>query len=190
MTNPSPALPFVFVDYTVDPAQQLAKDIFERENPHSQNIIIWCESRADIASIRQNLIRQAQIKQVRGFKLPAICTLQDWVWQQDAPEQAIVNETHKQLILVDAIRQKAGFFKSNNYWTLASELIGLFNECTLAQIPLDQGEQYLQQLLSHGYGLASQQSNNVSRESEIVHQLWLAYQQQLSARNLIDPVAY
>ena len=190
MTSPSSALPFVFVDYSVDPVQQLAEGIFALGKKDVHDITIWCESRAGIPSVRLSLVNEAHTRHIRGFKLPDICTLQDWVWQQATPKDVIVNETHKQLILVDAIRQKAGLFQSNNAWALAAELTNLFNECTLAQIPLEQGEEYFHELLTRGYGLPKQQSHSTSRESEIVYQLWLAYQQQLSARHLLDPVAY
>ena len=189
MTIPSTVLPFVFVDYTVEPAQALAKDLIKSDNLATHQVTIWCESRAEIHAIRQRLIQYARSKPTRGFKLPAICTLQDWVWQQATPDHTIVNDTNKQLVLVNAIRQKSGIFKSNNYWTLASELIALFNECTLAQIPLEQGEAFFQTLLSNGYGL-TQQSQNISKESEIVYQLWLAYQEEISASDWIDPLAH
>ncbi len=117
-------------------------------------------------------------------------TLEDWVWQQEAPIGNVLSESNKQLILVDALRNSANLFQTNNVWPLAKELVNLFNECAQAQIPLHEGEQALQEKLTNSYRYPNVNTSNISRESDIVYRLWLAYRDQIDARGAVDPVEY
>ncbi|MEM8844857.1 MAG: PD-(D/E)XK nuclease family protein [Pseudomonadota bacterium] len=180
-------LPFIFVEHSKNPLDALTLDVFNLKNS-SNNLIILCESRADIHNIRLQLIRQAQTKNIKSFQLPDINSMQDWVWQQARSSKPILSEYHKQLLLVDAIRQSKSIFKTNNLWAVSKELISLFNECTLAQIPLELGESSFRELLNSSYGLSKQDLHSISKESEIIYKLWLAYQDQIKAGNLIDPI--
>lgn len=187
------ALPFVFVDYASSPQDALAKDIVRLERPNPSDLsryIIWCDTRAQIHNIKLNLTHAAKAIGIQQLLLPTITTLEDWVWQQEAPAQTPISETNKRLILVDAIRQSPSLFQTNNAWPLAKELVNLFNECTLAQIPLQAGEQALNEILQKSYRHPDTDVSNISRESEIVYRLWQAYRQQLEARSWIDPIEH
>lgn len=186
-------LPFVFVDYATHPLDALAKDIIalEKSNPSDlSQITIWCESRAVIHTIKLRLLDAAQAANINGLLFPNITMLQDWIWQQQTPDQVLISETNKQLLLVEAIRHSPGLFQTNNAWPLAKELVSLFNECTLAQIPLSDGIEALREVLLKGYNFPQSAAENISRESEIVYQLWQAYREQIEARQWIDPIDY
>ena len=185
------ALPFVFVDYASNPVDALANDLIalEKSNPSDlSHYTIWCDSRSVIHTIRQAILRVARTANLNSLLLPNILTLQDWVIQQNTPDKALISETNKQLLLVEAIRQSPGLFQTNNAWPLAKELVALFNECTLAQVPLDDGEAELHKALLKSYEFPTANIDNISRESEIVYRLWQAYREQIDARNWIDPI--
>ncbi len=186
-------LPFVFVDYASSPLTALSEDVIalEKTNPSDlSQYTIWCESRAQIHTIKLGLIKAGKAAGIEHLLLPTIITLQDWVWQQASPELSLISETNKQLLLVEAIRQSPTLFQTNNAWPLAKELVNLFNECTLAQVPLDEGEATLRIALQNSYAYLATDTTNISRESEIVYRLWQAYHEQIQARGWTDPIDY
>ena len=187
------SLPFVFVDYASSPYDALAKDIVAREKPNPSDLsqfLIWCESRTQIHTMTLSLVNAGKAAGIGHLLLPNIITMQDWIWQQATPNLPAISETNKQLLLVEAIRQSPTLFQTNNAWPLAKELIGLFNECTLAQVPLHASEQTLRQTLQDSYQYPETDAGNISRESEIVYRLWQAYREQLQAGGWLDPIDY
>jgi len=186
-----PALPFVFVDYATNPLDALARDLIALEKPNPCDLTqftLWCDSRSVIHTMKLKLLAAANSANINSLLLPNITTLQDWVYQQSTPDKALISETNKQLLLVEAIRHSPGLFQTNNAWPLAKELVNLFNECTLAQIPLDDGEAALREVLLKSYQFPVANIENISRESEIVYRLWKAYREQIQAREWIDPI--
>lgn len=187
------ALPFVFVDYASSPEDALAEDIIklDRANPADlSQTLIWCGSRTEIHRIKLSLMRAAKSQGIAQLILPSIMPLEDWVWQQAAPTQRIISEDSKQLILVEALRGSINLFQTNNPWPLAKELVDLFNECTQALIPLNEGQQAFNLTLQKSYRYTNKDTSNISRESEIVHRLWIAYHEEIEARDCIDPIHY
>ena len=185
------SLPFVFVDYGISPYDALAQDVVNRERPNPADLsqyLIWCESAGQTHTIKLSLINAAEAAGIKQLLLPTIVSLQDWLWQQAAPEGTVLSESAKQLLLVEAIRQSPTLFQLNNAWPLAKELVNLFNECSLAQVPLGNGEDNLRNILLSSYQYPTANIENISRESEIVYRLWLAYKDQIQANDWIDPV--
>ncbi len=189
--NNDSALPFVFVDYAINPLDALARDLIALKKPNPCDLTqftLWCDSRSVIHTMKLKLLAAAKAANIDSLLLPNITTLQDWVYQQSTTDKALISETNKQLLLVEAIRHSPGLFQTNNAWPLAKELVNLFNECTLAQIPLDDGETALREVLLKSYEFPVANIDNISRESEIVYRLWQAYQEQIQARQWIDPI--
>lgn len=183
-------LPFYFVPASQPPEIALSQDILSHARDALDAVTVWCDSKATSHKLRLALIDQAQQLGLDSIRLPHITTLQDWVWQQSTPAQTIISETSKQLILVAALRQNRSFFQTHNLWQLAEELVSLFNECTLAQVPLDNGSAELNAILIDSYGEHAGERTHISRESEILYRLWLAYQQQIAAYQGLDAVKY
>ena len=138
--------------------------------------------------MKLKLLAAAKSANINSLLFPHITTLQDWITQQNTPQQTLISETNKQLLLVEAIRHSPGLFQTNNAWPLAKELVSLFNECTLAMVPLNNGEQALREILHESYEFPINNIENISRESEIVYQLWQAYREQIQARKWLDPI--
>lgn len=140
--------------------------------------------------MRKAIIKAAQKNHIPGILLPQIFTLQEWLFQRFPPEQALMSDANKQLLLMEAIRQFPALFNTANAWLVTKELVGLFNECTLAQIPLNAGEEKFNSLLSQAYASPFDDLHNISRESEIIYRLWQAYIQQINAKNWLDPIQH
>ncbi|MDW3094251.1 MAG: PD-(D/E)XK nuclease family protein [Gammaproteobacteria bacterium] len=193
VSDDNSALPFVFVDYATNPLDALARDLITLEKPNPSDLsqyTIWCDSRSVIHTMRLKLLAAAKAANINSLLLPTIITLQDWATQQNPPDKPLISETNKELLLVEAIRHSPGLFQTNNAWPLAKELVSLFNECTLAQIPLSDGETSLREALLKSYQFPVANIENISRESEIVYRLWQAYQEQIQARQWTDPVTH
>lgn len=187
------SLPFRFVEYRQHLITTASEEIIDKFASHPAGltqITIWCESRAHSHATRKALIKAAQKKQVGGLLLPQICTMQEWLFQHFPPEQVLMNDADKQLLLMEAIRQFPALFNTANAWQVTKELVGLFNECTLAQVPLSAGEEKFNTLLSQAYASPFDDLNNISRESEIIYLLWQAYTQQINTNNWLDPIQH
>lgn len=192
-TAPPASLAFKFVDYRHNLLATASQDIIaclESQHADLSTVTLWCESNAYAHALRQALLKAAQNIQLASVLLPTITTLRDWLHTLYPADQPLINEANKQLLLMEAIRQFPTLFKTSNAWPVTKELVGLFNECTLAQIPLDDGAEKFGQLLAKGYASPFDDLHNISRESEIIYQLWRAYSQQINAKNWIDPIQH
>ena len=198
-------LPFNLIHHDNDAGEILAQHILDNHfDQHSRafnKITIWCSSRSQIHPLQQTLILQAQKRDIHSITLPEIITLYDWAWQQDHTSSSIISETEKNLILVEALRENRNFFNTHNIWSMANELVKLFNECTLAQVPLESGREALEHALNASYRFDPKNESNsvssdqlsmhhISRESEILYHLWLAYREQIQARGSCDPLEH
>lgn len=187
------SLPFKFVDFRSNLLATASKDIVSAHQSHGadlNNATIWCESHAYAHALRKSLLAAARDMQTPSILLPTIITLRDWLWQRYPADLPLINEANKQLLLMEAIRQFPTLFNTNNAWPVTKELVGLFNECTLAQVPLDAGVDKICDMLTQSYASPFADLHNISRESEIIYQLWQAYNLQINARNWIDPVQH
>lgn len=183
-------LPFHFVSASQPAEHALSLELLANASSQLDAVTIWCANKAVVQALRVALIQRASKLGLESFRLPNITTLADWVWQQSTPSQPIISELNKQLIVVDALRQSGSFFHTHNLWQLADELVGLFNECTLAMIPLNDGYQALDSLLHQSYTNNASSVAHISRESEILYRLWQAYQEQIAVHQGCDSVQY
>lgn len=110
--------------------------------------------------------------------------------QHYPPNQKLLNNIEKQLILVEAVKLFPTLFRTNNPWNIAKELISLFDECALSRIPLDADADQFNDVIAKAYSTTNNLQGNISRESEIIHRLWIAYTEEISARGFIDPVQH
>ena len=195
------ALPFNLIHHDDDAGEILAQHILDNHLSELDKITIWCSAHNQINYLQKTLIHKAQSCSIYSHALPQIITLNDWIWQYSHPSGNIISETEKNLILVEALRENRSLFNTHNIWSMANELVKLFNECTLAQVPLESGHGALEAVLNTGYGLNTQQQintgrseqhylNHVSRESEILYNLWVAYREQILARGSCDPLEH
>ena len=192
-TEPQVSLPVKFVDFRQHVISTACGEIVGTfaANPTDLNrVVIWCDGGTHVHAVRRALINAAQQKKLPGLILPFIGSLRDWLFQRYPPEQALIDEANKQLLLMEAIRQFPTLFNTANAWLLAKELVGLFDECTMAQIPLHAEPEKLSQLLTQAYDSPFKHLHNISRESETIYQLWQAYHAQIRSRNWLDPTQH
>ena len=195
MTEPEPlsSLPFRFVDFSSDPlevASQNLVDTLSNDSSDASDITIWCQSITGIYPLQLHLNAAARATGRKSLLLPTISTLQEWLWKHVPPKQPLINETNKQLLLMEAIRKVPSLFNTSNAWPVAKELVTLLNECTLSQIPFDKGPDGIYKLLSKGYESPFSELQNISRESEIIYRIWTAYNEQIQAKNWLDPLQH
>ena len=119
-------LPFHFIHHDDDVGEALSQHILSHYPTELDQITVWCNARSHINSLQKALIKQAQQHGIHAMALPEIITLNDWAWQQRQSSAAIISETEKNLILVEALRENRNFFKTHNIWSMASELVKLF----------------------------------------------------------------
>ena len=186
-------LPFKFVEFRQNILATASNEILDTHASHNADlsqVTIWCQSNAYAHALRQAFATAAQEKKFSTVLLPNISTLQDWLYRCSPPERPLINEANKQLLLMEAIRQFPDLFSTTNAWQVTKELVGLFNECALAQVPLNTGADDINALLIQAYASPFVTLGNISSESEIIYQLWIAYSQQLESGNWQDPVQH
>ncbi len=129
-----------------------------------------------IRALRSELLRQAQHHGFDGLLQPEILTLHAWACQHYSGEHA---ESHlsELLDLGLALRDTSvqPLKSQGNPWSVASELMQLFDELELSGNPVCQQEQELAQQLQQAYGISGKPPKQLDMEARIVHALWQAW---------------
>ncbi|MFA7387958.1 MAG: PD-(D/E)XK nuclease family protein [Thiohalobacteraceae bacterium] len=116
-----------------------------------------------------------------------VTTLRDWVDSRIPEEQPPLNDSARRLLLVEALRRHSGLFGEDDPWRLADSLLELFDELSLHRAALPESEDALTQRLVQGYRISGPPPAGLTREAQIVHRLWHAWQEQTRALQRPDP---
>jgi ATP-dependent helicase/nuclease subunit B len=116
-----------------------------------------------------------------------VTTLRDWVEAQTPDERPPLNEPARRLLLVEALRQHRGLFGEDDPWRVADSLLEVFDELTLYRAELPTDVDTLSERLVRGYRIGGPAPAALTREAQIVHRLWQAWQEQTAALNQPDP---
>lgn len=150
--------------------------------PNLHDVIIFLPGVLTFKPLRENLIRHAAGHGHESLILPVFTTLRDWVLSHCPPDKPLLSQYARELVLVDAIKQRPGIFSDASPWMIASELLTFFDAMQRNNVTADR-------LQSHFSEYQPDASRMLSQEAEMVTVLWAAWQQQLSRENLLDPVA-
>src|SRR5690606_4465498 len=101
------------------------------------------------------------------------------------PEPPVLADEQRVLILMEALRTRPDLHGSGSPWLLAENLLQLFDELTLFHVNLPDNPEDFIESLGKVYSLPSNQPA-MQREARLVHTLWKAWHEQLSAEGRQD----
>lgn len=101
---------------------------------------------------------------------------------------AIADKHMRELMLVEALEGHGHLHGKASPWSLASNLLDLFDELSATQFQLPDNEYRFTQQLANAYGLPRQQHPFAQREASLVYQLWQATREQLAAMGFSDAI--
>ena len=120
---------------------------------------------------------------------PYIGTLRHWVSDHITlpdPAVSILSDQARQLLFVEALAENPALFKEENKWQVSTALLHLFDELALNQVSsLEQSSDEWMKTLGKAYD-CDDSNPHLQQEAVLVYSLWHAWQQQLTAGNLLD----
>lgn len=138
------------------------------------------------SGLRQALLDTLQEKGKTALLGPQFYTLESWLSRFLPDTAQLCSEQVRLLILVEALNHAPHLLGQASAWSLADDLLQLFDELTLQRIELDSDISDFQQQLARWYQTGSSHFSGLRHEAELIHHLWQAWHQQLSAQNLLD----
>ncbi len=153
---------------------------FKQRLPDLRNITIFLPNQLTQASLRKEILKQTSKQGYDVVLPPVITTLRQWVRKQQPNKKPVLSQYARELILVDAIKQQPDLFSSANPWGIANELLTLFDEMLLNDIKPVAFNNYYQ-------GNNTELSQALLHESDLVKLLWVAWRNQLSHEDYVDP---
>ncbi|HEX7027932.1 MAG TPA: hypothetical protein VF268_11870, partial [Gammaproteobacteria bacterium] len=122
--------------------------------------------------------------------LPRITTFTDFFKSLlPAPPLSVINDEQRVLTLVEALRTRPDLYGSGSPWVLAENLLQLFDELTLFHVSLPDSTGDFIEWLGKSYALPADQPA-MQREARLVHTLWKAWHEQLSAEGCQDEAGH
>ncbi|PIE38707.1 MAG: hypothetical protein CSA54_00030 [Gammaproteobacteria bacterium] len=129
-------------------------------------------------------LRQA-LRQGRASFVPHITTLRELLAQQATAYQVL--PPHQcSLLLAQLLKAHRHLYGKSSPWSLASNLLSLFDELTLQGLEHDISWEAFKARLSQGDEHSGQQHPWFNREAEIVFTLWRAWQEQMRSEGWRD----
>lgn len=158
--------------------------------PDLSRIIVLVPQARLIRSTRDAIQKHAEHLGFPAILLPKILTLPGLL-EELAPETgaSVVGEEQRQLMLMDAIRRHPRLYGKGSPWSLAENLLQLFDQLTLHHISLPNSVDELITMLASAYSLTKENPGLLS-EARMVHTLSQAWHEQLSAENKLDRASF
>ena len=155
------------------------------ELPDLNHICIFLPNAQAVQQMRYSLTSVAQQTLLGGF----IGSHAQWLNENINPldfTKKHLNESARQLLLIEALKQHSELFSMENHWQICDSLLELFDELNLSQHQwLSEATPVWIKNLQKAYQ-TEQNLNHLNQEAEIIQTLWQAWQQQLEALNLQD----
>ncbi len=179
----------LLVPYGEDILAATAHHVIDRCNsalPLLQDVAVLLPDLQQSARLRRALVMESNRRGHTALLGPRIDTLAGYLTTLPLPAPAILPEDARELVLMEALRQHADLFGDADLWQLSRSMLALFDELNLQQRQLPRQLDKFQQLLSRAYGVSGASPAHLGREARIVHTLWHAWQEQLSAERATD----
>ncbi|MEM7401646.1 MAG: PD-(D/E)XK nuclease family protein [Pseudomonadota bacterium] len=149
--------------------------------PDLRRITIFLPKQYSQTLLRDFIVEEASKYGKDAVLLPNICTLKNWVHEQADQKKPYLSQYARELILVDAVKQQPDLFSSANPWSIANELLTLFDEMLLNDVqPND---------FNNFYDKSNTElSHALLHESDLIKILWQAWREQIQHENYTDPI--
>ncbi|WP_455374624.1 PD-(D/E)XK nuclease family protein, partial [Kaarinaea lacus] len=154
--------------------------------PDLSKVHILLSSSAAVAAFRSEILNKASQLGYTALLGPNIISMENWAKQQSTISLSILSEHARELLLVGALQEFPEIYKHSNPWVLAESLMELFDELTLAHIELPKDIEDFKQKITQAYGATEKVKATLEKEALLVHTLWYAMHEQLSALGCID----
>lgn len=174
--------PLVIVHYAGDPLAVLGRLILDRFTaslPDLSPALVLLPDMQTAPRLRRLLLSGAQARGCEALLGPRITTPHQWLQQRHPATRRLLNPAARELLLVEALHGHPALLRHGSPWTLAENLLALFDELTLQHttLPADPGE--FLRTLAAAYGVPADMTQALSHEARLVHTLWHAYHRQL-----------
>jgi len=164
--------------------------------PDLSDLVVLTPDSTSKTAMRKAIGAQIQDAEFGGCILPEIADLRQWTLRHCASE-LVINELSEtlELVLILKAQKSQAFERLNeaNTWTVAREMIALFEDLWLNDANLFSTKEELTQYLQTEYGLAETADSkhhatalaHLETEAGIVHLLWQAWDQ--GSSNIVSP---
>ncbi len=172
------------VHYSNDLLKIVSKSIAKQTKhllPDLRKVTVFLPNQLSQRLLRDEILREIEKQGYAAIFPPTLTTLQQWARKEYKINKPILSQYARELILVDAIKQQPVLFSSANPWSVANELLCLFDAMLLNNIkPLEFNNYYLSEdkVISHV----------LLYESDLVKLLWEAWLHQTTNENFLDPI--
>ena len=161
----------------------VSKDVVHQAKyllPNLRRITIFLPKQYSQAILRNIIVEDASKQGIDAVLLPNITTLKQWVHEHIGYKKPFLSQYARELILVDAIKQQSDLFSNANPWSIANELLTLFDEMLLNDVqPTEFNRFYKHKNTDLTHALL--------HESDLIKLLWQAWREQIQHENYIDP---
>ena len=158
--------------------------------PDLSDVVILVADTLAAAPLRAQCLEAAAAVGHNALLGLRICTLREWIEARVVDTQAPLNPAARRLLLVEALREHQGLFGDDDPWRVADSLLQLFDDLSRYHSRLPDDAQTLAAQMAQAYGIDGAMPAALTREAQIVHRLWQAWQTQTSALQQPDPWAH
>jgi len=153
--------------------------------PDISNVCVFLPNAQAVLQMRHSLINAAQQTLLGCY----IGSHTQWLKENITPidtSKKHINQSARQLLLLEALKQNSSLFTSENHWQICDSLLELFDELSLSQHQwLNEATPVWINKLQQAYK-TEQTLEHLNQEARIIHTLWQAWQEQLNDMNLQD----
>ena len=168
----------------------LAKHILAEQKanlPDLSKVCIFLPNAQAVQQMRYSLADVSQQTLLGG----SIGSLSQWLNHNITPDdfsKKHINQSARQLLLIEALKQHADLYAEENHWQVCDSLLELFDELSLSQHQWlnEPTEKWIEKL--HSAYQAQENITQLNQEAKIIQTLWQAWQQQLDALQLNDDI--
>lgn len=157
--------------------------------PDLDNQVILTPRSLNTSGIRQQILELAARRGFPALLGPRIMPLSQWLNDTVVLTEEILHPAHRQLQLIQALKQHPSLCGQGGAWQMAQSLIPLFDELSREQLDLPEDPEQFESVLRNGYQLHNPVPDGFSHEARIVHTLWQAWQKQQAEDGLLDGAA-
>ena len=175
--------------YGEDLLVRLAADLIANEAehlPYLADVVVLLPGAEGANTLHRRLLHEAHARGHAALLGPHIHPYHTWLDSQAAAEMPLIDNEARSLILVDALRDYRHLFGTSDLWSLADNLLALFDDLTANRIDLDFDLPTFTAVLQRAYGDQSCLFNGLEQEARLVHTLWHAWHEQLRGIGRID----